>query len=90
MVIIGEVRVLSQTYVSLGNYVCDIATNLPTGGLPSIDFCNFDNFELSLNIFFTFAVFSTRSFDLNERLNMAAIGLDEVGRDRMFLERVTK
>jgi len=43
-----------------------------SGGVPSIDFCSFDNFVGSRKIFFTFTVFSTRSFDRNERLNMAA------------------
>lgn len=62
--------------ISAANCGCDTIniTHLSTGGLPSIDLCNFDNFEGSRKTFFTFTVFSTRSFDLKERLNMAAVG----------------
>jgi len=66
---------------------------LATCGLSSIDFCNFDNFDGSFHGFLpTFAVFSTRSFDLNERLNIVA----KVARRRLSgwgilgIERVAK
>ena len=41
-----------------------------TGGLSSNDFCNFDNFEESLKVFFSRATFSTRSPERYDRLNM--------------------
>jgi len=45
----------------------------PTGGLSSNDLCSFDNFDGSRKTFCNFIDFSTRSLDLKERLNMAAV-----------------
>jgi hypothetical protein len=75
-VTIGEVRVLfadlsAILLITIGDKAP--ATYPPTGGLWSNDFCNFDNFAGSLYDFFNLTTFSTRSFDLKERLNMAAV-----------------
>lgn len=83
---IGEVRVLClPRAVSLApHYICfllcfpryfdrkngDGNTYAPTGGLSSNDFCNFDNFEESLKVFFSRGTFSTRSPERYDRLNM--------------------
>jgi hypothetical protein len=72
---IGEVRFLPLNHVSLKNITCDQNTYPSVGGLSSIDLCSFDNLDGSRKAFLNFTVFSTRSFDLNERLNMAAVRL---------------
>lgn len=95
-VIIGEVRELFAHPLVHAHLVCDAqATYLPGDKLCSKDRCIFASFAGSLADFFNFAAFSTRSFDLKERLNMAAAAgcVDvEVGsaRDRELIERATK
>jgi len=48
----------------------------PGGGLSLTGFCDFDSLEGSLKLFFSRETFSTRSVDLNERLNMVAVGVE--------------
>jgi len=57
-----------------------------SGGLPSIDLCSLDTFDGSRKDFCNFTGFSTRSRDLKERLNMAAVGCKRAYRDGGLLK----